>query len=65
VKISDGESSTFELVVVVDPSAAGQYRLQLDAVNYADADQVGPDAGMTIPATPVSDFQSSLSYIAN
>jgi hypothetical protein len=63
VKIADGDSATFELVVVVDPTAAGQYRLQVNGVGYAASDAVA--ATSNIAATPVADYQSSLSYIAN
>jgi hypothetical protein len=64
VKIADGDSATFELVVTLDPAAATQYRLQFVSAGYTTAGATGL-ATAQIAATPTSDFQSTLSYIPN
>lgn len=64
VKISDGDNATFELVVTLDPATSGQYRLQLVSAGYTTAGATGSSTAQ-IAATPVADFQSSLSYIQN
>jgi hypothetical protein len=64
VKIADGESASFELVVTYDPTAAGQYRLQIVGVGYTTAGATG-SATAQILATPEYDFQSSNVYIPN
>lgn len=64
VKVADGESATFETVVTVDPTVAGQYRLQINAIGYNVTGASGA-ATAQISGTPVQDYQSSLSYIQN
>ncbi len=64
VKIADGESATLEVVVTYDPSAAGQYRLQIGSVGYNNTD-AATGASLSITAAPESDFQSSNLFITN
>lgn len=64
VKVADGDSATIEVVVTYDPTAAGQYRLQINSVGYTTSGPVG-NATAQILGTPEGDFQSSNLFITN
>ncbi len=64
VRIADGESATIEVVVTYDPTAAGQYRLQVNSVGYTTSGAYGA-ATAQIAGTPEGDFQSSNLFITN
>jgi hypothetical protein len=64
VKIADGDSAVLEMVVTYDPTAAGQYRLQINSVGYTMNGAVG-QATAQIIGTPDGDFQTSNLFITN
>lgn len=62
IKIPAGQSATLRLVVNYDPAAAGPFRLQLHALNFAKTAAAGTTQYL---ATPTQDFQTSISQILN
>lgn len=62
VRIEEGEVARFELVAVLDPAQADQYRLQLVSFGWNDTAD-SPDE--TIAATPALDYRSGFVFIKN
>lgn len=56
--VREGETETFTLVVTVDPSATGTFRVSLDEVWYS-ADEDGTTGADTYLPTPVSDYRTA------
>lgn len=55
--VREGETETFTLTVTVDPSATGQYRVQLGNVNYT-SDEDGITSTEAYTPTPAQDFRT-------
>lgn len=62
VRIEEGEVARFELVAVLDPAQADQYRLQLVSFGWNDTSD-SPDE--TIAATPALDYRTGFVFIKN
>lgn len=64
IKINDGDSARFDILVTFNPSNTGQYHLQLVSAGYTTSGATG-DATNQIIANPESTFETSNIYISN
>lgn len=62
IRIDEGETVRFELVITLDPAAAAQYRLQLVSIGWNDT-AANPDS--TMNPTPSVNFRTGLQFINN
>lgn len=62
VRIDEGQTATFKLVVTLDPAASGQYRAQFVGSAFNTSDAIADTA---ITASPSSDFRSGYQLISN
>ncbi len=62
VKINDGDTATFRLIVYFDPAQEETYRVQLYSVNFADT---AIDATSQEVAAPAEDFETPSQLIQN
>lgn len=59
VRIEDGETATFELVVTFDPAAQGAFRLEAMAIGYNDVSAAAANKAYNL--LPASDYRTPVS----
>ena len=57
--VREGETETFSLVVTVNPTAAGTFRVGLTGVNFTENSDGTDDANAIYEVTPVTDFRTA------
>lgn len=62
IRIDEGQTARFELVVTLDPAAASQYRAQLVSIGWNDT-AANPDD--TLTPSPAVNFRTGLQFINN
>ncbi len=62
IRISEGDTATFELVATFDPTTAGQYGVRITGVGFGTTNS---GTGSSQTASPASDFRTGKVYISN
>jgi len=63
-EISEGSTESFTFTVIVDPAAAGSFRVVLDEVEYS-TDETGVAAATTYTLSPASDYRTGYQALTN
>ena len=63
IRIDEGATATFKLVVTLDAAASGQYRAQFVSAGFNATSAAAPTTAAA--ATPASDFRTGFQLISN